>query len=140
MKLFIDECLSNELTKMAIERGHVESTSVAWRKLAGTKDWNLLPILLAGDFTLVTRNSVDFRGRADDPASRGLYKDVELHAGLICLNGPVGMDLELQLELFAIALDQLDELDGELVNRGLEVTLNEQADSIEIHLYDLSKP
>ena len=139
MKLFIDECLSNELTKMAIERGYVESSSVTYRKLGGTKDWDLVPILVAGDFTLVTKNSVDFRGRADAPGEKGLYKDVPIHAGLICLNGPVGMDLELQKELFGYALDELDRLGRDLVNTCLEVTLDESGDQVRVTLYDLPK-
>ena len=138
MKLFIDECLSNELTRMAIDRGHVESSSVTWRGLSGTKDWDLIPILVDGDYTLVTRNSIDFRGRADAPGAKGLYKDVEIHAGLICLNGPVGMDLDLQIELFGIALDEIDRL-GDLVNTGLEITLDEASGGIEIALYALPK-
>ena len=104
MKLFVDECLSSELVHRAIERGHDGSSSVVYRGLEGTKDWDLVPIVVAGDFTLVTKNSIDFRGRRDRPGEKGLYKDLELHAGLICLNGPKGMDLDMQLELFEVAL------------------------------------
>ncbi|HKM73537.1 MAG TPA: hypothetical protein VJX94_26315 [Stellaceae bacterium] len=53
-----------------------------------------------------------------------------MHAGLICLNGPIGMDLDMQIELFQAALDALDE-DDDLINRVLEVTL---ADSSEAEL------
>lgn len=140
MKRFIDECLSNELTRMAIDRGHVESSSVTYRGLEGTKDWHLVPVLVADDFTLVTKNSVDFRGHAGKPGEKGLYKGVELHAGLICLNGPVGMDLDMQVELFEIALDQLDGLEDGLVNRCLEVTLDDAGKEITVTLYDLPKP
>lgn len=136
MKLFIDECLSNELTKMAIDRGHVGSSSVTYRGLAGTKDWDLVPKVVQGDFTLVTKNSIDFRGKADKPGEKGLYKDIEVHAGLICLNGPVGMDLDLQMELFEIALDEIDALGGDLVNQCLEVTLDDD-DKMRITLYEL---
>lgn len=59
-----------------------------------------------------------------------------LHAGLLCLNGPVGMDLDLQLELFEIALDELDR-DGDLVNQVLEITLPESGDEIEVLRYKL---
>jgi hypothetical protein len=61
---------------------------------------------------------------------------VALHAGLLCLNGPVGMDLDLQLELFEIALDELDR-DGDLVNQVLEITLPESGDEIEVLRYKL---
>ena len=45
-----------------------------------------------------------------------------MHAGLNCLNGPVGMDLRMPLELFEAALDALLG-EGDLVNAVLEVTL-----------------
>jgi len=45
MKFFVDKCLSDELTQMAIDRGHYESASVKRRGLTGTKDWNLMPVL-----------------------------------------------------------------------------------------------
>lgn len=139
MKLFIDECLSNELTKMARDAGYPGSSSVAYHGLAGTKDWDLVPILVAGDFTLVTKNSIDFRGRADAPGEKGLYKDQPIHAGLICLNGPVGMDLDMQKELFEIALEELERLGGDLVNQCLEVTLAADDDQIRVVVYDLPK-
>ena len=140
MKLFIDECLSNELAKMAIERGYTGSTSVTWRKRAGTKDWNLVPIVVQGDFTLVTKNSIDFRGHPDKPGEKGLYKDVEIHPGLICLNGPYGMDLDLQCELFSIALDELETLNRDLTNKCLEVTLPDDGDEIVAYVYELPNP
>ena len=57
-----------------------------------------------------------------NPGGRGQYADVALHAGLICLNGPVkGMDLDLTVEMFLIALDELDR-DADLVNQVLEIT------------------
>ena len=137
MNLFIDECLSDELTRMAIERGHWNATSVKRRGLQGTPDWKLLPLLVAGDLTLVTKNSVDFRGPADAPGSKGLYTVLDLHAGLICLNGPPGMDLDMQRELFAVVLDKLDALDGDLTNRVLEATLDSAEGDIILRLYDL---
>lgn len=138
MNLFIDECLSDELTRMAIERGHWNSTSVKRRGLQGMPDWKLLPIVLAEDLTLVTKNSIDFRGPADAQGSKGLYAALDLHAGLICLNGPPGMDLDMQRDLFAIALDKLAALGDDLVNRVLDVTLESDGDVI-IRLYDLPK-
>lgn len=121
MRLLIDECLSEELVILARNRGHAESTHVRWIGKGGAKDWELLPIILEGDWTFVTKNSVDFRGPADEPGSKGEYRKATLHAGLICLNGPVGMDLDMQLELFAVALDVVDQ-EGELINRVVEVT------------------
>jgi hypothetical protein len=121
MKLLIDECLSPELAKLAHMRGHGESSHVVWLGKSGWNDWSLKAVILEADWTFVTRNAVDFRGPASQPGARGQYVDVAIHAGLICLNGPEGMDLDLQLELFALALDEVG--DGDLVNQVLEMSL-----------------
>lgn len=63
MKFLIDECLSPQLAKVAIEKGHGETSHVVWIKIGGLKDWELKPIILEGDWTFVTRNSVDFQGK-----------------------------------------------------------------------------
>jgi hypothetical protein len=119
VKLLIDECLSEELAHLALERGHVETSHVVWIGKGGFKDWNLLPVILDGDWTFVTRNAHDFRGSPDEPGRGGEYAKAEIHAGLICLNDLV-MDLDVQRELFEVALDEL-ERDGDLVNQVLEV-------------------
>jgi len=80
MKLLIDECLSEELSKRARDRGHPESSHVRWIGKTGAKDWLLLPVILDGDWTFVTRNSVDFRGPASAPGSKGEYRKACLHA------------------------------------------------------------
>jgi hypothetical protein len=136
MKLLVDECLSEELAKLAQRRGHPEASHVAWIGKRGWKDWELKAIILNGDWTFVTKNSIDFRGHFGTPGSRGQYADVALHAGLICLNGPVGMDLDLQIEMFEASLDELD-LDSDLVNQVLEVTLRDPEDEINILRYQL---
>jgi hypothetical protein len=123
MKLLIDECLSPELAKLAHVRGHGLSSHVVWLNMSGWKDWSLRQFILAGDWTFVTRNAIDFRGPADAAGSRGQYADVDIHAGLICLDASAGMDLDLQLELFEIALDEVG--DGDLVNEVLEVSLRD---------------
>lgn len=95
-----------------------------------------MDVILGGDWTFVTRNSSDFRGPRNAPGSRGQYADVELHAGLVCLNGPVRMDLDLQLELFTQALEVLDR-DGDLVNQVLEISLPDSSNEIERLRYKL---
>ncbi len=135
MKLLIDECLSPELAKLACAAGHGESSHVVWMGLSGWKDWELKPVILDGDWTFVTKNSVDFRGPASRPGSRGQYADVAIHAGLICLNGPEGMDLDMQIELFEQALEEIA-ADGDLVNMVLDITL-ENDDQIHIRRYAL---
>ena len=134
MKFLIDECLSPELVRMARARGYGESMHIVWLKKTGWQDWSLKPLILEGDWTFVTKNSIDFRGPETRPGAKGQYSDVTIHAGLICLNGPEGMDLDMMRELFEVALDVLQE-DGDLVNQVLEVTL--EADEIHILRYML---
>lgn len=136
MKMLIDECLSPDLVDVAVAKGHRASSHVVWQGKAGWKDWALKSFILEGDWTFVTRNSVDFRGPAGQPGSKGQYADIALHAGLICINGPRGMDAELQCELFAIALDEVDEA-GELVNQVLEISLDELDGEAELCRYEL---
>lgn len=141
MKFLIDECLTQELAHLARARGHLEATHIAWLGLSGTKDWELMPTLIDGDWTFVTKNSRDFRGYGRDG---GLYASAEIHAGLVCLNGPKTMNLDMMVSLFAVALDALD-ADSDLVNAVLEITFTEGEDEdededghmIDIHRYSL---
>jgi Domain of unknown function (DUF5615) len=128
MKLLIDEFLSEELAKLARDRGYPKSSHVRWIGKAGAKDWELLPVILDGDWTFVTKNAIDFRGPADAPGSKGEYRKAALHAGLICLNGPIGMDLDMQHELFEAVLDALAD-DKDLINQAIEITLASPGDA-----------
>ena len=58
MKFLIDECLSVKLARLAHEHGYGESSHIAWLDLSGTKDWDLIPIIVGGDWTFVKRNSI----------------------------------------------------------------------------------
>jgi hypothetical protein len=136
MKFLVDECLSPELVHLAHERGHGESSRVLWIGKAGAKDWELMPLIQDGDWTFVTRNSYDFRGPAHTPGTKGLYGKTDLHAGLVCLNGPAGLDLDMQLELFCVALDELAGGD-DLVNQALEITLEDDVSDIVVRRYEL---
>ncbi|MDM0030414.1 DUF5615 family PIN-like protein [Variovorax saccharolyticus] len=64
-KLLIDECLSPTLIQLAWPAGHVQSSYVRDRGWLGLKDWELIECVVREDFTLVTRNSKDFRGQKD---------------------------------------------------------------------------
>jgi hypothetical protein len=134
MKLLVDECLSPDLVELAYENGYGQSSHVVWMKRGGSKDWELRKFIVDGDWTFVTRNAVDFRGPADRPGSKGQYAEVVLHAGLICLNGPPGMDLDMQIELFREALAELAR-NSDLVNQILEITLED--DAIHVQRYEL---
>ena len=134
LRFLIDECLLPELVQMAIKAGHAESTCVRDRGLSGTKDWKLIEHVVAGDFTLVTHNSVDFRG--DGPVKLGgEHAKQSIHAGLVCLNSVHTLDLQRQLDLFQIALDELGAKD-DLVNQALEVFEQEDG-SVEVVIYDI---
>ncbi|HEY1630129.1 MAG TPA: DUF5615 family PIN-like protein [Rhizomicrobium sp.] len=134
MKFLVDECLSSILAALARERGYPESSHVVWQGLGGIQDWNLVPSILDGDWTFVTRNAYDFRGDADAPGSGGHYRNVSVHAGLICLNGE-RMDREMQIERFSAVLDAVEK-DSDLVNIGVEATMR-GPDEILIERYDL---
>lgn len=62
LKLLIDECLSPLLVQQARDAGHAQSTCVRDRGWSGTKDWRLIQLVTADDYTLVTVNARDFRG------------------------------------------------------------------------------
>ncbi len=53
-------------------------------------------------------------------------------AGLVCLNGPPGMELDMQIELFDQAMDELV-ADPVLVNQVLEITMED--DSLHVRRY-----
>jgi Domain of unknown function (DUF5615) len=135
VKFLIDECLSPELAKRAEAAGHAGSSHVVWLGRRGARDWELKPLILAGDWTFVTRNAIDFRGLAARPGSGGQYADVALHAGLVCLIGPEGMDLDMQLDLFDEALSELAHA-TDLVNQVLEISIDTD-DQITILRYEL---
>ena len=136
LKFLIDECLSLDLVEVARHRGFTQSSHVVWLGKAGWKDWELKPFILEGDWTFVTRDSVDFRGPAEQPGTKGQYADVALHAGLVCMNGPAAMNLELQCELFSAALDEIGNVD-QLVNEVVEVELETPEAEITIRRYIL---
>lgn len=133
-RFLIDECLSPELAQMAIQAGYVESTCVRDRGLSGTKDWKLIEYVIAGDFTLVTHNAIDFRG-AGPAAPGGLHSRQAVHAGLVCLSSVHAMDLQRQRDLFQIVLDELGAL-SDLVNQALEACEQEDG-SVEVVIYAL---
>ena len=92
MRLLVDNCLTEELALVARERGHPEATHLRWLKKGDWKDWNLKEVIIGGDYTFVTTNSVDFRGPRSSKGYKGHHASFELHGGLVCLNGPVGME------------------------------------------------
>lgn len=137
-KLLIDECLSGNLALLARERGFHTATHVIWLGKAGWKDWELKPFLLAEEWVLVTRNCKDFRGPQDAPGSKGVLSGVAIHAGLVCLEAPVGMDLEEQTDLFLAALQELVET-PDMTNQVLEVSRGEPGGDIQVGRYEMPR-
>ena len=138
LKLLIDECLTLDLVEVARRLGHPESSHVVWVGKAGWKDWELKRLILEEDWTFVTRNSDDFRGDADEPGNEGQYAGLALHAGLICINGPVGITAEDECELLEAALREIGDTD--LVNEVVEITLQDAEGEYEIRRYSLPAP
>lgn len=109
MRFLFDECLWPDLVRIARAAGHLESTCVRDRGLAGMPDHELIEFAVNGDFTLVTYNAVDFRGRPGGRAG-GLYARQSIHAGLVCLVSTEPMTPTRQQYLFSLALEELAQM------------------------------
>jgi hypothetical protein len=133
-KLLIDENLSPSLIGQAVAKGFVCS-HINHLSLTGLKDWELKATILEGDWTFITNNGTDFRGPAQSPGTRGVYAGVSLHAGLICIDAPSGLNLDRQRRLFDLILSNLEEF-GYLTNQVLQVSLSSEGD-VELNRYDM---
>ena len=118
-EILIDENLSPSLAADAQQKGFLCS-HVNHLGKTGTKDWELKRIILEGDWTFVTNNGTDFRGPANEPGSSGEYADVRLHAGLVCIDAPFGLNLDFQRQIFGLVLDDLAK-NGDPTNQVLQV-------------------
>lgn len=123
MNFLFDECLHTSLVEVANVLGH-NGSHVNWLGLSGTADWDLMPIIVDGDFTFVTNNAQDFRR---------LYRDQPLHAGLVIFIPQCRPDQ--QRELFEAAIEALAEAPDPLINQALE--LDFEGDAITVRTYDL---
>ena len=110
MKFLIDECLHTSLVAVANDNGH-DGFHVNWLGLSGEKDWDLMPRIVAEDYTFVTNNARDFRK---------LYSRQDVHAGLIIIVPQVVP--ALQRERFALILQEIAGGD-ELLNEVLEISM-----------------
>ena len=136
MKFLIDECLSIRLAVMAVDAGHTQSVHVNHRGLTGWKDHHLMKLILEEDWTLVTRNSDDFRPRPGSTSQAPCYLNQPLHAGLVCLNLPSGTGRAEQEAYFCTVLDQVG-VPGDLVNRVLEIDPGAQGEAkLIVRIYD----
>ncbi|MGQ0565606.1 MAG: DUF5615 family PIN-like protein [Gemmobacter sp.] len=135
MKFLIDECLALDLAEEAVEAGYPESAHLTRRGMAGLKDHALMARILAEDWTLVTRNSDDFRPADGSGSNAPCYVGVELHSGLVCLNLPNGALRADHIAFFRAVLDDLAE-NGDLTNQVLEVWPADEQDSLVVERYD----
>jgi hypothetical protein len=131
-KFLIEACLSPTLVSLAVEAGHVESClrDHVW---LGFKDRRWVDFIIEGDYTLVTQNSVDFRGKGSY-AQGDHYTALDIHTGLVCLNSTYPLTINRQQALFRYALEQLAVHPG-LVNTVFEVF--ETEDGINTEIYDI---
>lgn len=111
MKFLIEECLHTSLVAVAQGYGH-DCSHANWLGLSGEADWDLMPRIIAADFTFVTNNARDFRK---------LYAREELHAGLVIIVPQVLPFL--RRELFALILEDLIGAE-DMVNEFIEVSLD----------------
>ena len=124
LKFLIDECLSEELVSLARNAGYRESSHVRRLGKGGFKDWQLMPVVLEGDWTLVTNNSYDFRGDPAKPGTKGFHSKEPIHAGLVCLNFAEKVKgLHIQEVAFDAALVFIGGNGLNLINRCVEVTV-----------------
>jgi predicted nuclease of predicted toxin-antitoxin system len=108
-RFLIDENLSPALVEPARERGFA-AMHVNYLGLATETDWDLLAIIAAQDWVLVTNNAIEFRGR---------YRKIELHPGVVFLLPAVRRPD--QIRLFAAALTTI-QAQPDMVNRALDVS------------------
>ncbi len=103
-RFLIDNCLTPALVKLARDAGY-EAMHLRDLKLENREDWDLVPIIQEGGWTSVTNNAKDFRGSVAVAGSRGQYRRMPGHEGLVCLNGPrEGTNIRMHGELFSAVL------------------------------------
>ena len=125
MRFLFDECLHTSLPERCWAAGH-EAHHVEHLGLKGTKDPDLMPIILEGSYTFVTNNARDFRR---------LFLLEELHAGLVVVlpNVPPPEQVEL-LDAVLVELAA----NGDLVNQSIQVDFVE--DQVRVRRLDMASP
>lgn len=111
LRFLVDENLSPLLVGPARARGF-EAMHINHLGLRTEADWDLLRVVAAQDWVLVTNNAIEFRGR---------YREIELHPGVVFLLPAVRRDA--QLRLFEAALEHVQDY-PDLVNTALDITLD----------------
>ncbi len=122
-RFLIDENLSPALVEPARQRGF-EAMHVNHLGLRTETDWELLKVIAAHDWILVTNNAIEFRGR---------YRDLELHPGVVFLLPAVRRPD--QVRLFEAALDHVRS-DPDMTNRAVDVSFDQNRTPV-VSVYDL---
>lgn len=112
-RFLIDECLSVGLVALAKERSF-QADHVAHIGKSGRSDWNLAAYAVENGFIFVTNNRRDFLKE---------YAKLDLHSGLIVIV-PDTKRADQQ-RLFGKVLDILSKRNDDLVNKLIEVLLDE---------------
>lgn len=110
-RFLVDENLSILLPGVAHARGY-DAAHVNHRGLHQAKDWEILRVVAEEEWTLVTNNAIEFRGR---------FRKLAIHPGVIFLL-PASARSQ-QVELFSAALDWVDRV-PDMVNIALDVDYN----------------
>ena len=110
-RFLIDENLSPVLVGPARARGF-EAMHVNHLGLRTETDWELLKVIVAQEWVLVTNNAIEFRGR---------YRAIALHPGVVFLLPTVRRGE--QVSLFEAALDHVQN-HADMVNRALDVSFD----------------
>jgi hypothetical protein len=107
-RILLDECLSPDLVARAQIRGY-DATHVRFIGRAGMQDYNLIDVILDGDYMFVTNNARDFLK---------LFAKLDIHEGLVLILPHTR--LAEQLRLFDAAFYFIATLDHTM-NRVIEV-------------------
>ena len=110
-RFLIDENPTPDLVEIA-HSGGFEAMHVNHLGLRTQKDWTLLRVVEDKDWTLVTNNALEFRGR---------YRKIPFHPGVVFLLPSVR--IPEQIRLFTAAVEEIRR-QPDMVNKALDVSFD----------------
>jgi hypothetical protein len=129
-RFLVDECLSTTLPLVAHQLGF-DCSHINHLGLVSIKDWHLVETIVDGNWTLVTNNAIEWRGRYRSSTT------LLIHPGVVFVI-PNVRRLEQQ-RLFATALNWVrgqQDPGNALVGRALDITADPAGQAI-VTSYDL---